>query len=117
MRDWMRDKLMKRRSKRGPNESESTGKIGQEIPTDQPAPIRPSYPEPIASSEAAPAETVAAQPDVAAEMHGFEPGEVRSAAEPEQEPELPVEGTLPLDPEPREPLLPELPVVPVSVSD
>ena len=38
---------MRRRTKRGPNESESTGKIGQEIPANQPAPLRPSYPEPL----------------------------------------------------------------------
>lgn len=68
MRDWMREKLMKRRSKRGPNESESTGKIGQEIPTDQPAPLRPSYPEPVARKQEPDAE-------LTAEMHGFEPGE------------------------------------------
>jgi predicted kinase len=48
MREWMREK-MRRRSKRGPNDSESTGKIGQEIPANQPAPLRPSY-------EAAPAD-------------------------------------------------------------
>lgn len=36
---------MRKRSKRGPNTSESTGKIGQEIPADQPAPLRPVYPE------------------------------------------------------------------------
>ena len=34
---------MRRRPKRGPNDSESTGKIGQEIPANQPAPLRPSY--------------------------------------------------------------------------
>lgn len=34
---------MRRRSKRGPNTSESTGKIGQEIPQNQPAPLQPSY--------------------------------------------------------------------------
>jgi predicted kinase len=44
---------MRRRSKRGPNESESTGKIGQEIPANQPAPLRPSYPEPLPASPAA----------------------------------------------------------------
>jgi predicted kinase len=67
MREWMREKLMKRRSRRGPNESESTGKIGQELPSDGPAPLRPSYPEAPASSqygahhepvESAPAEAV-----------------------------------------------------------
>jgi predicted kinase len=42
MREWMREK-MRRRPKRGPNDSESTGKIGQEIPVNQPAPLRPSY--------------------------------------------------------------------------
>src|SRR6201999_1727910 len=65
MREWMREKFMRRRSKRGPNDSESTGKIGQEIPTNQPAPLRPAYPE---TAKAEP------QPDVAAEMHGLQPG-------------------------------------------
>jgi predicted kinase len=54
MRDWLRETLMRRRSKRGPNESESTGKIGQEIPANQPAPLRPSYPEAMTVSKAAP---------------------------------------------------------------
>ena len=44
MRDWMRNK-MRRRGKRGPNNSEATGKIGQEIPQDQPAALQPSYPD------------------------------------------------------------------------
>jgi predicted kinase len=44
MREWMREK-MKRRLKRGPNNSESTGRIGQELPQDQPKPLRPAYPE------------------------------------------------------------------------
>ena len=34
---------MRRRSRRAPNLSESTGKIGQEIPSNQPAPLVPSY--------------------------------------------------------------------------
>jgi predicted kinase len=34
---------MRRRSKRGTNNSESTGKIGQEIPQNQPRPLVPSY--------------------------------------------------------------------------
>ena len=34
---------MRRRSKRPLNTSESTGKIGQELPSDQPAPLVPSY--------------------------------------------------------------------------
>ena len=44
MREWMRA-LMKRRGKRGVNDSESTGKIGQEIPANQPTPLQPAYPE------------------------------------------------------------------------
>jgi hypothetical protein len=53
VREWMRD-LMRRRSRRGPNNSESTGKSGQELPQNQPAPLRPSYPEPIAPREVQP---------------------------------------------------------------
>ncbi|KAA6464941.1 ATP-binding protein [Acidobacteria bacterium AB60] len=34
---------MRRRSRRAPNLSESTGKIGQELPANQPAPLVPSY--------------------------------------------------------------------------
>ncbi|HTV05223.1 MAG TPA: AAA family ATPase [Acidobacteriaceae bacterium] len=47
---------MRRRSKRGPNTSEATGKIGQEIPANQPAPLRPSY-------EAEPVETASDHPE------------------------------------------------------
>ena len=36
---------MRRRSKRAPNTSESTGKIGQEIPSNQPRPLVPVYPD------------------------------------------------------------------------
>src|SRR5271170_608529 len=49
MREWMREK-MTRRTKRGPNNSESTGRIGQELPSDQPKPLRPAYPEAIQQS-------------------------------------------------------------------
>lgn len=36
---------MRRRSRRAPNTSESTGKIGQQLPSNQPAPLIPSYPD------------------------------------------------------------------------
>jgi len=36
---------MRRRSRRGPNTSESTGKTGAEIPSNQPAPLVPLYPD------------------------------------------------------------------------
>ena len=70
MREWMRER-MRRRSKRGPNTSESTGKIGQEIPVNQPAPLRPTYPEaqPTASRDAE--EVVEPHEDVADEPSGF----------------------------------------------
>jgi predicted kinase len=69
VRDWMRE-LMRRRSRRGPNESESTGKSGQELPSNQPAPLRPSYPEPVhsqgdAAREPAPAKQPTPQPEPA----------------------------------------------------
>ena len=44
LREWISEK-MRRRPRRGPNDSESTGKSGQELPANQPAPLRPSYPE------------------------------------------------------------------------
>jgi predicted kinase len=63
VRDWMRD-IMKRRSRRGPNESESTGKSGQELPSNQQAPLRPDYPDalPAASPEPQAAVAKADQP-------------------------------------------------------
>jgi len=45
MRNWVRER-MRRKSKKAKNESESTGKVGQEKPAvtaDQPAPLQPSY--------------------------------------------------------------------------
>jgi predicted kinase len=60
LREWIREK-MRRRPRRGPNDSESTGKSGQELPADQPAPLRPAYPEPLPvhEHETHPAATVA----------------------------------------------------------
>ena len=46
MREWVREKLMRRRKKPVANDSESTGKIGHEIPHGQPTPLQPSYPQP-----------------------------------------------------------------------
>jgi predicted kinase len=47
---------MRRRSRHTPNTSESTGKIGQELPLNQPAPLVPLYPDelPAVSAEAQP---------------------------------------------------------------
>lgn len=65
LRDWMREK-MRRRPRRGPNDSESTGKSGQELPANQPAPLRPAYPEPLPLHEHEPQHS-AAQPEAVAE--------------------------------------------------
>ncbi len=48
---------MRRRNKRGPNDSESTGKIGQSIPANQLAPLRPDYPAPTPRVAAVAVET------------------------------------------------------------
>jgi predicted kinase len=61
MREWMREK-MRRRPKRGPNDSESTGKIGQEIPANQPAPLRPSYGAAPAEEPSSPADSTTMEP-------------------------------------------------------
>ena len=61
MREWMREK-MRRRPKRGPNDSESTGKIGQEIPANQPAPLRPTYESAPAQAQTAGLASDAAEP-------------------------------------------------------
>jgi len=54
MRNWVRER-MRRRGKKPKNESESTGKVGQEKPpvtAEQPAPLQPSYyTEPPSGSE------------------------------------------------------------------
>jgi len=42
---------MRRRSKREPNTSESTGKIGHELPVNQPRPLVPNYPEDLPSRQ------------------------------------------------------------------
>jgi predicted kinase len=66
LREWISEK-MRRRPRRGPNDSESTGKSGQELPSNQPAPLRPDYPE------AAPARETEPHTNAAAEHHEVEP--------------------------------------------
>src|SRR5579872_5701317 len=46
MRKWMRERMKRRSTKKAPNETESTGKVGQELPQldpSQPAPLQPAY--------------------------------------------------------------------------
>jgi predicted kinase len=105
MREWMRER-MRRRSKRGPNTSESTGKIGQEIPVNQPAPLQPSYPEPQPASGAE--EPAAALTEVAAEPEGVfadVPEEPAQSAIPEN-PEAEPAGKLVVETQPESPSIP-----------
>ncbi|WP_263365961.1 AAA family ATPase [Edaphobacter bradus] len=89
---------MRRRPRRGPNDSESTGKSGQELPANQPAPLRPAYPD------APPAR--AAEPELPPVVEAKkEPVAVAvPAPEPAQEPKMVVEtqpeslGTPPAEP-------------------
>jgi predicted kinase len=84
LREWMRD-LMRRRSRRGPNNSESTGKSGQELPQNQLAPLRPSYPEPVAAREAAPADVAPAAPTKKVSEPVPLKAELEAAASPEKQ--------------------------------
>jgi predicted kinase len=86
VREWMRE-LMRRRSRRGPNESESTGKSGQELPSNQPAPLRPSYPEPVslpASAETSNPPAKAPVPEKEPKQRTPAPSQPIAPAEPER---------------------------------
>src|SRR5437879_6180959 len=98
LREWISER-MRRRPRRGPNDSESTGKSGQELPANQPAPLRPTYPEPTPAraGETAPgaagkhrAEPVQAEP---VQMAGAieSAGPVAAKLEPLPEPRMVVE--------------------------
>ena len=103
MRDWISEK-MRRRSRRGPNESESTGKSGQELPSGQLAPLRPTYPEPVAQPAISQTSELPVElPPVDALSHVPSPAE-QNPPSPEQdgpeafEPSAPPDGFAPADP-------------------
>ncbi|MGA8087013.1 MAG: AAA family ATPase [Terracidiphilus sp.] len=83
---------MRRRPRRSVNNSESTGKIGQELPQNQPRPLVPLYPD-----ESLPGESRSARPPAAAQETRVQrpPGAVseartqRPAAAPPHEPRAP----------------------------
>jgi predicted kinase len=79
LREWISEK-MRRRPRRGPNDSESTGKSGQELPSNQPAPLRPTYPE------AVPTRTATTPPSAAEPV-----AETAVVADPKPEPKMVVE--------------------------
>ena len=102
---------MRRRGKRGVNDSESTGKIGQEIPANQPTPLQPMYPEDQRrkASEPKAAETTSVKPeqdeDVANEPAAPEPPEPSAAAVPPPE-EAVAAGKLVVETQPESPSVP-----------
>ena len=69
---------MRRRSRRTPNISESTGKIGQELPSNQLAPLVPFYPD--EPSHAAPAHTAAQQGHPSQSQPASQPAHRQQAA-------------------------------------
>ncbi len=112
---------MRRRSRKAPNDSESTGKIGQELPTDQPAPLRPAYPEPARNpspAAAAPEPSAAAgeaQTELTAELHGLQPGESQapSPTEGQAEPQAAPQPQLVMETQPDSVATPPIAPVPV----
>lgn len=85
LRDWISEK-MRRRPRRGPNNSESTGKSGQELPTNQPAPLRPAYPDDAPAQSAGQHEDEVRNEAVAEQHESATP-----AAEAASEPKIEVE--------------------------
>ncbi|HUB28649.1 MAG TPA: ATP-binding protein [Terracidiphilus sp.] len=75
---------MRRRSRRAPNLSESTGKIGQEIPSNQPRPLVPLYPDEGSSGHGREARSAEASPREASPGHGREGRRSEAAPRAEQ---------------------------------
>jgi predicted kinase len=102
---------MRRRGKRGANDSESTGKIGQEIPANQPTPLQPMYPEDKRNRASRPSEvnpvansSAVANP-VASEAAEAAPEAVPSPAAAEA-PAIPDQGKLVVETQPESPSVP-----------
>lgn len=82
---------MRRRSRRAPNLSESTGKIGQELPIDQPRPLVPLYPDDATAHKAPRGEVprMQAQGRQQAARADWQEGAATGRLEVETQPELP----------------------------
>jgi predicted kinase len=76
---------MRRRSKREPNTSESTGKIGHELPSNQPRPLVPTYPEDQPSRQIS-AAAAPSRPETRSEPKREPRPEFRSDSRPESRP-------------------------------
>ena len=75
---------MRRRSRRGVNNSESTGKIGQEVPSNQPRPLVPLYPDEALPGESRAARTSQAGAELRGQRAPAVPPEVRAQRPPSQ---------------------------------
>ena len=94
---------MRRRSKREPNNTESTGKIGHELPTNQPRPLVPNYPDELPRQESprpAPAARSVAPPAPAATTVSRPHGHRHAPAAPSYATESPDSGRLELETQP-----------------
>ena len=100
---------MKRRGKRGANDSESTGKIGQEIPANQPTPLQPTYPEDKRrkAENDDPVDPVEMPADTAPEMKDEEAVPPQDLIAPEVPPDVtPAAGKLVVETQPESPSVP-----------
>jgi predicted kinase len=103
MRNWMRERMKRRKKKKPENESEATGKVGQQKPPvdeHHPEPIVPTYEtgeaEPVPAVEARVAD-VRPQPRIETEVQPEEPSAPPPGA-PEQQPGSAVSGRSPRKP-------------------
>ena len=111
---------MRRRSKRAPNLSESTGKIGQEIPSNQPAPLVPLYTDEPHPAAGPPAPGQAGPgPSGARNAPAERPPHAERAQRPQATPgwnESPALGRLEMETQPEMPSLPPPEVQPADRS-
>jgi predicted kinase len=87
MRNWMRERMKRRKKKRVENESEATGKVGQQKPPvdeQHPEPIIPAYEDPSLEPEAA--------DDTAETAEPVSRGRLETEVQPES-PSMPPPGT------------------------
>jgi predicted kinase len=98
---------MRRRSRHTPNTSESTGKIGQELPSNQPAPLVPFYPDetPAAAAQQPGAQRPHQPPPVAPTSPAARPAKQERPARPEWS-EPPDSGRFELETQPEMPSVP-----------
>ena len=93
---------MRRRSRHTVNTSESTGKIGQELPSNQPAPLVPFYPDDPAAAQPA-RHTAPARPHPSSSPVQARPGSPQQQPQRPAAPVRPAKQHVPITPEWNEP--------------